>query len=84
MHIMIDRKDYKINKKSKWVLQAIHISIKPIFQALWYKGIEILIFKFPILGAIYNWPLGDPGRSVISDYVGSYATVLSKQDVGIM
>ena len=57
MHIMIDRKDYKINKKSKWVLQAIHISIKPIFQ--WYQSIEILIFKFPILCAVYKWPLGD-------------------------
>ena len=60
MHIIIDRKDYKINKESKWVLQAIHIPIKPTFQALWYKSIEILIFKFSILYVPYT-----NGRSVI-------------------
>ena len=82
MHIVMDRKDYKINKKSKWVLQAIHISIKPIFQALWYKGIEILIFKFPILYAIYKWPLGAPARSVI-DYVIVYKIIKMIKNVEI-
>ena len=45
-----------------------YISMKLIFQALWYKSIEISRFKFPILHAIYKRPLGDGGRSVI-DYV---------------
>ena len=40
MHIMMDRKDYKISKKPKWVLQAIHISVKPIFLA------SILVQKY--------------------------------------